>query len=82
MGESDHTYLIEVGELLFGARWQSDLARALGTSDRMVRYWVSGTHSPPTDLRQRLIVLLEERIQRMEGIIVQVRNAGKEGKKA
>lgn len=31
-----------LGEAMFGARWQSDLARALGKSPRVVRFWADG----------------------------------------
>lgn len=34
----------EIGERLYGPRWQSKLARALGVSTRSVRYWLSGKH--------------------------------------
>jgi hypothetical protein len=68
-----HDDLVEVGRLLFGERWQSDLARALGTSSRMVRYWVAGTHARPEDLRQRLAGLLQERVDNMKGMIVRLR---------
>jgi hypothetical protein len=65
MGELDRDALCETGTLLFGARWQSDLARALGTSTRMMRYWVAGTHPPPDDLNERLIRLIDARIAAM-----------------
>ncbi len=65
MGERERNALCDTGTLLFGARWQSDLARELGTSTRMMRYWVAGTHSPPDDLNERLIELIEARIQAM-----------------
>lgn len=68
--------LIEVGELLFGCRWQSDLARALGASDRMVRYWLSGSHARPADLNDRLVALLEDRVGRMHEVVVRLRTAG------
>lgn len=65
MGERERSALCDTGLLLFGTRWQSDLARELGTSTRMMRYWVAGTHSPPYDLNQRLIELIEARIHAM-----------------
>lgn len=68
----EHDDLVNVGRLLFGERWQSDLARALGTSARMMRYWVAGTHARPEDLDQRLDALLHERIDNMKGMIVQL----------
>jgi hypothetical protein len=40
---SDVKLLKEVGEALYGSRWQSELARRIGISDRSVRRWVAGT---------------------------------------
>jgi hypothetical protein len=34
--------LREIGERLYGPRWQSSLARALPVSTRTIRYWLSG----------------------------------------
>lgn len=65
MGERDRDTLRETGMLLFGARWQSDLARELDTSTRMMRYWVAGTHPPPDDLNERLVSLIKARIRAM-----------------
>ncbi|WP_207105730.1 hypothetical protein [Sphingomonas sp. CFBP 8760] len=79
MATDDQEDLAEVGKLLFGERWQSDLARALGTSSRMMRYWVAGTHGCPPDLRMRLIALLRERGQDVDAMIVRLgRSTGNE----
>jgi hypothetical protein len=40
---TDVIFLREVGEALYGPRWQSELARRIGVSDRSVRRWVAGT---------------------------------------
>ena len=43
-----HAALAEASEVLYGERWQSDLARALGISDpRQLREWMSGTRRIP-----------------------------------
>jgi hypothetical protein len=34
--------LRSLGEIMFGPRWQTPLARALPVSSRTVRYWLSG----------------------------------------
>jgi plasmid maintenance system antidote protein VapI len=34
--------LREIGEELYGPRWQTKLARALPVSPRAVRYWLAG----------------------------------------
>lgn len=46
--------LRELGEALFGPRWQTDVSRALGVTDRTVRDWVSGK----TEVRDRILVEL------------------------
>jgi hypothetical protein len=40
------TALQSAGEALYGPRWQSDLARALGVSDRTMRRWVASDDVP------------------------------------
>ena len=37
----------EAGQSLFGDRFQSDLARLLGVSDRTVRRWIGGDSAIP-----------------------------------
>jgi hypothetical protein len=39
--------LREVGEALYGPRWQSDLAADLGVTDRTVRRWAAGSTPMP-----------------------------------
>ncbi len=75
MSEHDQTALCEAGRLLFGTRWQSDLARALGSSTRMMRYWVAGTHTPPSDLNQRLSALLQKQIEQMRDMIARLEDS-------
>jgi hypothetical protein len=36
--------LRDIGEALYGAKWQTSLARALDVDPRSVRYWLSGKH--------------------------------------
>lgn len=61
--------LRELGEALFGPRWQTDVSRALGVTDRTVRDWVSGK----TEVRDRILVELlahaRERERELEEII-------------
>lgn len=40
------TLLAQIGNALYGPRWQSELARALGVSDRTVRRWAAGAEVP------------------------------------
>ena len=39
--------LSRIGDALYGPRWQSDLARALGVSDRTMRRWAAVDEMPP-----------------------------------
>lgn len=61
--------LIETGEALYGPRWQSDLARDLGVSDRTMRRWVAGGDNPKpgvyVDLH-RLVVERQALLDRVE----------------
>ena len=64
--------LSTIGSALYGARWQSDLARDLGVADRTVRRWVAGTAAIPPALHSDLIALLDARsatISRLRAII-------------
>lgn len=53
--------LIKAGNLLFGERWQSDLARAVDVGDRRVREWVSGERSIPPGIWVDIAALLRQR---------------------
>ncbi len=60
------------GEALYGPRWQSDLARDIGVSDRTMRRWVAGTDTPRSGViadvlgrvraRQAVLAGVEQRI--------------------
>lgn len=54
-------HLTKAGTLLFGDRWQSDLARAIGVSDRSVRGWVAGERKPPAGVWADIAALLRQR---------------------
>lgn len=58
--------LAETGEALYGPRWQSDLARDLGVSDRTVRRWAAGTHDMPPGVCSDLLRLAVERARRLD----------------
>jgi hypothetical protein len=53
--------LRQAGEALYGARWQSDLARDLKVADRTIRRWDSGSHPMPNGLGKELRALLKAR---------------------
>lgn len=54
--------LRNAGEALFGARWQRELARALGTNHRQVAFWLTGERRMPLNLADRLDALLIARL--------------------
>jgi len=60
--------LRESGEALYGARWQSDLARDLGVSDRTVRRWAAGSFAVPAGVRTTIRDLLHERGLALAGV--------------
>lgn len=67
--------LAEAGEALYGARWQSDLARDLGVSDRTVRRWVAGTTVVPPGLWLDLLHLTQERAAVLDALAPRLREA-------
>ncbi|MFO1189261.1 MAG: hypothetical protein U1E97_06660 [Alphaproteobacteria bacterium] len=57
--------LTRLGTALFGPRWQSSLARAIGVSDRTVRHWVAGSRPvPPDAIARARECLIEDRVAR------------------
>ena len=55
--------LARAGEAAFGPRWQSELGRALGVTDRTVRNWSTGTTALPEGLGARLRAVLGDRAE-------------------
>lgn len=53
--------LKDVGPLLFGSLWQTDLAKSLGVSDRTVRRWVAKDSPIPPNVWLEIASLCEER---------------------
>lgn len=68
--------LAECGAALYGPRWQSDLARDLGVSDRTMRRWVAGTHDVPQGLYTDLLRLTEERAHVLDELTERLRELG------
>lgn len=67
--------LVEAGEALYGPRWQSDLARDLGVSDRTMRRWVAGTSDVPTGLYVDLLRMTQERATALDALAPRLRDA-------
>jgi hypothetical protein len=52
--------LREIGEALYGPRWQTKLAWALPVSTRTVRYWLSGKRKIRPVIAERIRELSSE----------------------
>lgn len=65
--------LVECGEALYGPRWQSDLARDLGVSDRTMRRWAAGTTDVPPGLWVDLLRLTQERAEALDSLARRLR---------
>jgi hypothetical protein len=61
--------LAEIGEALYGDRWQRSMARALGVSERTVRYWAAGHHPVPISLSPQLVGLARDRRAQLQRLI-------------
>lgn len=57
----DREKFIAASRAAFGERWQTDMAHALGVSDRTVRNWVSGKYNLPPTLSADIKLILEKR---------------------
>ena len=53
--------IAHIGSALYGPRWQSELARVLGVSDRTMRRWAAGAEVP-IGAQSQLQLLLRRRI--------------------
>jgi len=50
--------LIAAGELVFGSRWRTPMAKALGLSDRIIRYYQSGERRIPPAIAAKIRALV------------------------
>ena len=67
--------LVEAGEALYGPRWQTELARDLGVSDRTMRRWVADTSDVPAGLYVDLLRLTQERAAVLDALAPRLREA-------
>ena len=61
-------HIREAGEALFGPRFQSDLARLLGVSDRTVRRWCQGEWEPSAFVWPRLVDAIDARKKALQEV--------------
>ena len=59
------TLIIRIGEALWGERWQSEMARALGVSKTSVQDWRQGRNAPRPGVWADLARIVEERLAGM-----------------
>lgn len=67
--------LRDAGEALYGPRWQSDLARDLGVSDRTMRRWAGGADDLPAGIAIDLRRLCEARAALLDDVIERLKAA-------
>ena len=62
MDKNKKSLLVMAGNVLYGDRWQTDLARDLGLSDgRRIRQWLSGDRPIPDGVLDDLARMLTSR---------------------
>jgi predicted transcriptional regulator len=59
----------KVGLALYGEQWRSELARALGVTDRTVRRWAHDEFSIPDEARERVIELCKARVKMLKAVM-------------
>jgi hypothetical protein len=67
--------LRDSGEALYGARWQSELARDLNVADRTMRRWLAGADDLPPGVALDLLRLCEERAQALDDLAERLKAA-------
>jgi helix-turn-helix protein len=66
---TDAELIRAIGEALFGTRWQTALADALGVTTRTIRRWLTGEDQPRPGVWRELHALLTERGQQMRELL-------------
>lgn len=70
--------LARVGVLLYGERWQSDLAKDLEIDPRRMRQWLAGERPIRADTPERLVDLLVRRRGQISSLLVELESDQKE----
>lgn len=61
--------LIQIGQVLYGTQWQSDMARALGIDSRRIRQWLADERPLPDWLEDELQTLLADNIAQATALL-------------
>ena len=64
----DRDLLIRIGEALYGARWQADLAADLDVSNRTLRTWIK-TGCVPEGVKSDLLELCQNAKLQLDAVI-------------
>jgi hypothetical protein len=68
--------LRQAGEALYGSRWQTELAAALGVRDSArVREWLRGARPIPVSIRAELIALMTQRANALRNVALNTGSA-------
>jgi hypothetical protein len=67
--------LHEVGEALYGPRWQTDLAQDLSVSDRTIRRWAACAEDLPLGVYLDLLGLTQERALLLDALVERLKRA-------
>lgn len=67
--------LANIGRALWGERWQTDMSRALGVTDRTIRGWASGERPVPSGVYIDLLRLVIERQVELDDLINKIKEA-------
>lgn len=66
------TLVRRAGEALYGASWQSELARALGVTPRAVRNWMERKNAPRPDVLPKILLILRDRQDKASLLIEEI----------
>ncbi|BAQ49547.1 hypothetical protein [Methylobacterium aquaticum] len=55
-----------LGQAMYGARWQSELASDIGESPRVLRFWLSSDRVPPVMALKRARLAARRQVARIQ----------------
>ena len=65
----DAERLETVGRAMFGTYWQAEIARLVGRSSRMVRFWATGGKPIPDKVANRIEAEALERSRKLRWVV-------------
>lgn len=73
--------LVDVGEALYGSRWQSELARDLECNVRTMQRWAGGAYEVPDGIWLDLLRITQERAFALDNLADRLKVEGAPGNK-